>query len=69
MGSWGAGTFENDAAMDAAELWEQAIDDGMTLDEAAGYVRQSMPDRLADADDGLLVEAALAALREGKRPE
>ena len=69
MGTWGAGTFENDTAMDAAELWEQAIDDGMTADEAAGYVRQSMPDRLADADDGLLVEAALAALRDGKRPE
>ena len=69
MGTWGPGTFENDTALDVAELWEQAIDDGMTPDEAAEYVRESMPDHLADADDGLLVEAALAALRTGNRPE
>jgi len=68
MGIWGTGTFENDTAIDVAELWAQAIDDGLTPDEAAAYVRESMPDHLADADDGLLVEAAIAALREGDHP-
>ena len=68
MGTWGTGTFENDTAMDVAGLWEQAIDDGMTRGEAAAYVRQSMPDHLVDADDGLLVEAAIAALGAGQRP-
>jgi hypothetical protein len=67
MGTWGDGTFENDTAMDAADLWDRAVSEGMTPEQAEAHVRQELAD-LFDLD-GEVIEAALAALRSGQRPE
>jgi hypothetical protein len=67
MGTWGAGAFENDTAMDAADLWETAVGEGMTPDQAEAHVREKLAG-LFDLD-GEAIEAALAALKAGERPE
>jgi hypothetical protein len=63
MGAWGNGLFEGDASADVLAIFEDAIADGATVDEASRRVLTEMGAAIYDFDDGPEIAIALAALQ------
>ncbi len=62
MGAWGAGIFENDAALDARLEFQELIDEGVAPDAAADRILAGSTEIAEDWDDGPMFYLALASL-------
>src|SRR5262245_49111245 len=62
MGTWGAGIFEDDVALDVRDAFRDATDSAMSATEAADQVLQEFSEQLEDSDDGPVIRLALASL-------
>ena len=67
MGTWGAGIYENDTALDAQWFLEEALEAGKTLDEALDHVCQEMgvDNELLALEHDLLLVLANELLERG----
>ncbi len=63
MGTWDAGIFEDDIAMDIKTEFEDAIAEGLNIKQATKQILESYEDALDDVDEGPMVYLALAALQ------
>lgn len=63
MGAWGPGLFEGDMSADVLAMFEDALADGMTVEEATHYILDELDDAVDDYDDGPEIAIALAALQ------
>lgn len=63
MGTWDAGIFEDDIAMDIKTEYEDAICEGISMKETTKQILESYRDILDDVDEGSIVYLALAALQ------
>jgi hypothetical protein len=61
MGTWGAGVFDDDTAVEIREAYLALLAGGATPDEATQAVLGARSDELADSDDGPVIWLALAA--------
>jgi hypothetical protein len=62
MGTWGAGIFDDDVAVDARGAFEKAVQAGLSPAQAASEVLDEMGDEAQDSDDGPVLILALASL-------
>jgi hypothetical protein len=62
MGAWGAELFDDDVALDARALFEEAVESGAPPGLAADHILASLPGYLEDTDDEPVLMLALAAL-------
>jgi hypothetical protein len=63
MGSWGAGIFDDDLAVDVKNAFERELDSGASAEGATRKVLERFARALKDYDDGPVVYLALAALQ------
>jgi hypothetical protein len=63
MGTWGAGIFENDVALDIRDDFEQDVADGLNVYEATRKALEEWGEALDDMDNGPVIYLALAALQ------
>jgi Domain of unknown function (DUF4259) len=63
MGTWGAGIFDDDTAMDVRDSFEGALEQGLSASDAAARIREEYADDIGDEDDGPVVWLALASLQ------
>jgi hypothetical protein len=63
MGAWGPGLFEGDMSADVKVMFEDALADGMSVEEATRHVLDELDDAVDDYDDGPEILIALAALQ------
>ena len=63
MGTWGAGIFEDDVAMDVRDSFEAALAEGLNVRSATERVLEEHEEALEDIDEGPVVRLALAALQ------
>ncbi|SRR6266540_7325170 len=63
MGTWGAGLFDNDVALDVRSVFEDALSDGLDVSTATQRVFEEFADAIADLEDQPVVYLALAALQ------
>ena len=62
MGTWGAELFEDDTALDARDLFEDAVNAGVQPQVAVELVLRELEDPVADIDDGPIICLSLASL-------
>lgn len=60
MGAWGVEVFEDDVTLDARDELEEALDDGLSIEEAIAQVREDLDGLLDDPEDNPKVVLALA---------
>lgn len=63
MGTWNVGLFDNDAALDLRVAFEDALQKGLSVDEATEIVFMDLEDEFDDYDSGPTMRLALAALQ------
>ena len=63
MGTWGYGILDNDTAMDVKGAFEEALEGGLSFDEASYQILAEFKDILTDPDDGPAFSLALAAVQ------
>jgi len=63
MGTWDAGIFEDDVALDVRAAFEDALSQGLSVSTATEKIRHEFAEQLQDDDDGPVVYLALAALQ------
>jgi hypothetical protein len=63
MGAWGPGIFEGDMSADVKWMFEDALAEGMTVDEATRHVLNELGEAVDDYDDGPEISISLAALQ------
>jgi hypothetical protein len=68
MGTWGTGIMDNDAAADVRYVFEDAVDEGRSVEVAIGMVREQLAEALADQDDYPDVILGLAWLASAHGP-
>lgn len=61
MGTWGAGLFSDDTALDVKDDFRTYIGDGLTPEEATAALLKEWEEVLADEDEGPVFWLALAA--------
>lgn len=52
MGAWGPGLFENDVASDVEDIFNDCVDDGMSVTELRNAVLEAFSVLSSDSDDG-----------------
>jgi hypothetical protein len=63
MGTWGAGIFDDDLAMDIQGEFGEALDEDLSVEEATKRILENYQDILDDEDEGPIVYLVLAALQ------
>lgn len=63
MGTWGYGILDNDTAMDVKGAFEEALEGGMSFDDATYWLLNEFEDVLKDSEDGPVFYLALAAVQ------
>lgn len=63
MGTWNAGIFDDDIALDIKAEFDDALAEGMTVKEATKQILESFEDVLEDDEESPIVYLALAALQ------
>lgn len=63
MGAHGTELFDDDVAMDVQAIFEEALENGMSVGAATEQVLDEYEEYLEDTDDGPIVWLALAALQ------
>jgi hypothetical protein len=63
MGTWGAGIFDDDVALDVRATFEDALSAGLNVAEAIQKVLEELAEAVEDEDDGPVVYLALSALQ------
>jgi hypothetical protein len=63
MGAWGNGILQDDVAADVQIAFEDALEEGLSVEEATQRVLDDPPWPLCDWDDGPTSYMALAALQ------
>lgn len=63
MGSWGTGIFDDDVALDIRGEFEDALAEGMSVEEATSRILESWREAVEGPDDGSTISLALAALQ------
>jgi hypothetical protein len=63
MGAWGTGIFDDDLALDIKADFEDALDNGLTIDAATQQILEEYAEVLEDEDEGPIIYFALAALQ------
>ncbi len=63
MGAWGPGVFDDDLALDIRATFEDALSEGLSVEEATQQILAEHRDELEDPDEGPIVWLALAALQ------
>ena len=63
MGTWGTGLFQDDVALDAKGIFEDALNEGLDVRAATRRVVAEFIQRLDDADDMAIAYLALASLQ------
>jgi hypothetical protein len=51
MGTWGTGIMDNDVASDARYVFEDAVDEGRSIEAAIRMAREQLAEALEDQDD------------------
>jgi hypothetical protein len=60
---WGVGIMQDDVAIDVEVLFEDALAQGLSVEQASRQVLQDPPSDITDYDDGPVIVLALAALQ------
>jgi hypothetical protein len=63
MGCWGTGIFEDDLALDVMDLYSELIMKGYTDSQVTAKIIELYKEVIDDADDGIIIYSALAALQ------
>lgn len=63
MGTWGAGIFEDDVALDVRDAMDDRLAAGLGLPEATEQTLADFAEELADSDDRPVIWLALAAIQ------
>ncbi len=63
MGASGSHIFDDDTAWDVKGIFEGALEDGCSADDAVERVKEEMSDAIEDEDDGPIIWLALACLQ------
>ncbi len=63
MGAWGMDIFEDDTAADIQADFNDALEEGASVDDATDAIMEQYADSLDDTDERFVVWLALAALQ------
>jgi hypothetical protein len=63
MGTWDAGILDDDVAMDVQALFEESLEEGMSIKKATALILEEFEDMLEDEDDSAIIYLSLAALQ------
>ncbi len=66
MGCWGTGIFDDDLALDVRDLYDELIKKGYKDNQVTAKVLELYKESIEDADDGIIIYSALAALQLSK---
>jgi hypothetical protein len=63
MGAWGPGLLQDDVALDTMDMMEDALEEGLSIQQATRRILDDPPCDLDDEDDGPTTYLALAVLQ------
>jgi hypothetical protein len=64
MGTWGAGIYDDDEALDARDSYREILSKGLDGAEATDRFLKTWKSAMKDSDDGPVIWFALAANRD-----
>jgi hypothetical protein len=63
MGVWGLGIFDDDLTLDVRGTFEDALAEGLSVQQATGLVLQDYRDAMDDGDEGPTIWLALVTVQ------